>query len=185
MTREEREGLKRLIKKLTEQKEEFQQMSVRGRSVMSRNVARGQYDILVTTISQIKQLLPQEYDKDKEYVIKMQNIIGRRMINTPVSIVYNYATEDYKIVAFHNSEKEYVVFVSNAIVGAWSYQTTMRTTLFKGSSDLISKRAYDNLKHRFPETTAKAMDIKALIKELGKWIAENIAYKGKVVSKND
>ena len=88
MTREERKGLKDLIKKLTEQKEEFQQMSVRGRSVMSRNVARGQYDVLVTTISQIKQLLPQEHDKDKEYVIKMQNIIGRRMINTPVSIFY-------------------------------------------------------------------------------------------------
>ena len=185
MTREERNELKRLIKKLTEQKEEFQQMSVRGRSVMSRNVARGQYDVLVTTIAQIKQLLPQEHDKDKEYVIKMQNIIGRRMINTPVSIVYNYATEEYKIVAFHNSEKEYVVFVSNAIVGAWSYQPTMRTTLFKGSSELISKRAYDNLKHHFPETTVKAMDIKALLKELGKWIAENIAYKGKSVNKND
>ena len=93
MTREEKESLKDLIRKLTEQKEEFQQTSIRGRSVMSRNVARGQYDILVTTIAQIKQLLPQEHDKDKEYVIKMQNIIGRRMINTPVSIVYNYATE--------------------------------------------------------------------------------------------
>lgn len=185
MTREEKDSMKNLIRKLTEQKEEFQQVSVRGRTIMSRNVARGQYDILTTVISQLKQMLPQEYDKEKQKVFKIPNVVGRRLINTPIEIIYNYNTEDYKIVAFPDTEKELVIFESDSVVGAWTYQPTMQTTFFKGSVQLIAKRAFGELRKHYPETTARAMEIKHALIEMGKWIAENIAYRGKVAGEDD
>ena len=181
MTREEKESLKGLIRKLTEQKEEFLQVSVRGRSVMSRNTARGQYDVLTTVISQLKQLLPQEYDEKKVKVFKLPNVVGKRLINTPIEIIYDYNTEEYKIVAFPDSEKELVMFESDATIGAWTYQPTMQTTFFKGSTQLIAKIAFGELRKHYPKTTARAMEIRHLLIEMGRWIAKNVAYRGKVV----
>ena len=185
MTREEKESIKNLIRKLNEQKGEFQQVSVRGRTIMSRNVARGQYDILTTVIAQLKQLLPQEYEKEKEKVFKIPNVVGKRLINTPIDIIYNYSTEEYKIVVFPNSEKEVVIFESDAIIGAWTYQPTMQTTFFKGGTQLIAKRAFGELRKHYPNTTARAMEIRTLMIEMGKWIAQNIAYRGKVAGQDD
>lgn len=183
MTREEKAKLKSLIEKITEQKEEFQQVAVRGRTIMSRNVARGQYDVLTTVIAQLKQFIPQEYEKEKEKVFKIPSVVGKRVINTPINIIYNYSTEEYKVVAFPNSEKEITIFESNAIIGAWSYHPTLQTTCFKGGTQLISKRAFEKLEKRYPETTARAIEIQRALKEMGKWIAQNIAYRGKVVGK--
>lgn len=186
MNIEEKENLKGLIRKLTEQKEEFQQVSVRGRTIMSRNTARGQYDILVNVISELKLLLPQEYGEEETKEFKVTSSTKKRLINTPISIIYDYDTEGYKILVFPDEkEKTVVIFESNSIIGAWMYQPTMQTTFFKGGAQLIASRAFTELSRHYSNTTVKAMDIRKTIIKMGKWIAENIAYRGKVAGEDD